>query len=114
MSVADRVRSMNCLWSRRFVLVAILGWSLCLLGCSYPTVSADAYELTQALHTVCDRQDASKLDRFESLLAQRVAEGKVTANEQSLLLEIAEQARRGDWDAAKQDARELMLAQNSP
>lgn len=98
---------------KRLMVVGGLMIVASFVGCSYPTVSRDAYELTQTLHTLCDRRDASQLDAFEQILAQRVSDGSVTRDEQQLLQAIAAKARDGKWQAAKQSARELMLAQNT-
>ena len=95
-----------------FLLLA-LGGILAMLtmfrGCGgYGEVGPGAYEHAKALYSICNRQDASRLEQFASSLKGAADAGEVTANEQEWLAEIVALAQAGDWQEATASARQLM------
>ena len=93
--------------TRRFVCVLIS--LLLLIGCGgYGEVSETAYDFSKALYSITNRKATDKLDQVcEQIEAARSA-GELTEQESSWLLQIASDARRGDWDSAMGDARRMM------
>jgi hypothetical protein len=82
-------------------------------GCgSHPPLKRPSYDLAKALYAVCNRQSTEGLQKFETVLTESIAEGKVGPNEESALRAIAEIAAAGDWQAAREEARELIASQN--
>jgi hypothetical protein len=82
-------------------------------GCgSHPPLERPSYDLAKALYAVCNRQSTEGLQKFETVLTESIAEGKVGPNEESALREIAQVAAAGDWQTAQELARELIAGQN--
>jgi predicted small lipoprotein YifL len=93
-----------------FVLGAFV---LAAAGCgSHPPLERPSYDLAKALYAVCNRQSTEGLQKFDTVLAESIAEGKVGPNEETALREIAAVAAAGDWQAAQEQARELIAGQN--
>lgn len=85
---------------------------VCSLGCGYPTVTPDGYEVAKALHNAILQRDAATLPRAEAYLAEARAAGRITEAEYELFTDRIATARAGDWDDAAADLRELLSAQN--
>ncbi len=81
-------------------------------GCrSYPKVSSkESLLLVRMLNTACNTQDAKRLQAAEERLAQLVAAGQVTTEEQQAFAEIVKQAQAGQWQQA--EAAALKMAQD--
>lgn len=95
-------------------LILILAMTSTLTGCSnHPPLERPSYDLAKALYAVCNRQSAEQLAKFEEVLAESIAAGKVGPQEEGALREIAEVAAAGEWYDAQEMARELIAGQNS-
>jgi hypothetical protein len=97
----------------KIVLLVALGFLLAMLtvfkGCGgYGEVGPGAYEHAKALYSICNRQDASRLEIFSTSLTAAREAGEVTAREQEWLEDIAAMAQAGDWQDATAKARRLM------
>lgn len=91
------------------MVTILLGVIVSLPGCQqYGDVSPAAYELATALYSVANRADASRLPQVKQLVIENHQTGKLSATEQSWLLEIVEVAEQGDWAAAMTSARTML------
>lgn len=78
-------------------------------GCGgYGEAGPAAYEHAKALYSICNRQDAPRLEKFSTSLASAVDAGEVTPKEQQWLAEIVALAQAGNWQEATANARRLM------
>jgi len=85
-----------------------------LTGCTnHPPLERPSYDLAKALYAVCNRQSTEHLAKFDEVLAEAIAAGKVGPQEESALRKIAQVAAAGDWYDAQEMARELIASQNS-
>jgi len=97
-----------------FMLILLLPVLLASNGCNdYPKVGFAAFELAKSLHTICDMQKKEQLAEFESVVKEQLAAGELSQHEEKVLMDIVSTAHQGDWNEAKQQARQLLLAQNS-
>jgi hypothetical protein len=74
----------------------------------YGEVGEKAYEISTALYSVCNRQDATKLAGIESLLASAQSDANLSPAEAEILHEILRTAQAGDWKSATSESRALM------
>jgi hypothetical protein len=74
----------------------------------YGEVSDRAYEISTALYSVCNRQDAAQLAGIESLLDSVQSKANVSPAEAEILHEILRTAQAGDWKSATSESRALM------
>ncbi len=96
----------------RCLFIAVMAISLA--GCNnHPPLERPSYDLAKALYAACNRQSAEHLAKFEAVLAESIAAGKVGPQEEGALREIAEVAAAGKWYDAQEMARELIAGQNS-
>ena len=80
-----------------------------LVGCSdYGEVSHVAYQYSQALYSICNRQDQDKLARFQEKLAVAIEKDELSEQEADWLNDIVATASSGNWKAASRQARKLM------
>jgi hypothetical protein len=102
---------------RRFSVITravALGIVVAVSGCAdHPPLERPSYDLAKALYAVCNRQSTEHLAKFESVLAESVAAGKVGVEEEVALRSIAAEASNGDWREAQEMARDLIASQNS-
>jgi len=82
-----------------------------LAGCGYPKVSPKAYELSQALYTICNQRSGERLPLVSDLIEQSLEEGTLTAREGRWLSDIVATGEAGDWEEAAQEARRIMADQ---
>jgi hypothetical protein len=78
---------------------------------SYGEVSGKTYEIATAMYSVCNRQDATKLQRVGELVTSAVSDSSINLAEADMLREIMQLAELGDWAAASVEARYLMKDQ---
>lgn len=82
-------------------------------GCGrYPPVGHAAYELAESVAGVCNGRQATQLPAARQLIADRQAAGLITRQEEGYLLDIIQQAERGEWERAERRARRLLLDQS--
>lgn len=74
----------------------------------YGEVSDKAYDITTALYSVCNRQDATKLAGVEALLATAQSDATLSAAESEILQAILRTAQAGDWESATRETRTLL------
>ena len=87
---------------------------LALVGCAdHPPLERPSYDLAKALYAVCNRQSTEHLAKFDEVLAEAIAAGKVGPQEEAALRQIAQEAAAGEWYDAQEMARELIASQNS-
>ncbi|MEM9185341.1 MAG: hypothetical protein AAGB00_02445 [Planctomycetota bacterium] len=92
------------------VLAAAVG--VAAAGCGgYGEVSPEAYQHAKAIYNIAGRKAADRIDPFCEKLDAAQARGEVSATEAAWLHAIADDARRGDWQAASRAARQLMEEQ---
>ena len=90
-------------------VIVCLSCLLFVVGCSgYGEVSPEAYQYSQALYSVCNRQDQGKLDRFRDKLAAAIEKHELSHQEAGWLNDIVATAAGGDWKSASSSARKLM------
>ena len=97
------------------LLVGLLGVFVMihvLRGCGgYGEVGSTAYLHAKALYSICNRQDAERLETFSSSLAAALDTGEITAREHRWLEDIMAQAKAGDWQEATINSRRLIKDQ---
>jgi hypothetical protein len=74
----------------------------------YGEVGDKAYEISTALYSVCNRQDATKLAGIESLLTSAQSDASLSLTEVAVLQEILRTAQAGNWASAVSESRALM------
>ena len=85
---------------------------IALTGCSdYQGISPTAYQYAKALYNVTNRKRGEKLDEVNNLITSSKREGTITTQEADWLLEIVNDAREGNWEAAQKTARQMMRDQ---
>ena len=84
--------------------------ALCLgtLGCGYGELSPRSYDYAQALYSICNRRDESRLDQFAGLVDDDLRQGKISAQEADWLNDVVAQARDGQWQEANVAARQML------
>jgi hypothetical protein len=88
--------------------------AMTLAGCAdHPPLERPSYDLAKALYAACNRQSTEHLAKFDQVLTEAIAAGKVGPQEESALREIAQVAAVGEWYDAQEMARELIAGQNS-
>lgn len=80
-------------------------------GCGYGEVHPQAYQYSKALYSICNRQDAARLDRIVSGVQRDLAGGQLSEQEAEWLMDIVNKAQHGDWKRASQAARRIMVDQ---
>ena len=102
---ATRQRSAKTLQSIALVITMV--------GCAdHPPLERPSYDLAKALYAACNRQSTEHLAKFDEVLAESIAAGKVGPEEATALREIAGVAAAGEWYDAQEMARELIAGQN--
>ncbi len=97
--------------TRRSILKALILAGFC-GGCSdYRGISPTAYEYAKALYSLTNRRQTEKLDRVSDLILKSQQAGDLTEEEVEWLKSIIDDARRGQWQAAQQEARQMMSDQ---
>ncbi len=97
--------------TRRSILKSLFLLGFC-AGCSdYPTISPSAYQYAKALYSLTNRRQTEKLDRVSDLILKSQQAGDLTEEEVEWLKSIIDDARRGQWQAAQQEARQMMSDQ---
>lgn len=85
---------------------------IALTGCGdYQGISPTAYQYAKALYNVTNRKRSEKLDEVNNLITSSKREGTITTKEADWLLEIVNDAREGNWEAAQKTARQMMRDQ---
>jgi len=87
--------------------VVVLGL-LIFLTRGYGEMSPKGYEYATALYSICNRKDEPRLTELEKLVTTSLDQSELVEAEARWLLDIAKQARSGDWDAALSETRRLM------
>ena len=100
--------------SNVFCIVMIGAMIVGAIGCAdHPPLERPSYDLAKALYAVCNRQSPEHLAKFDEVLAEAIAAGKVGPQEESALRKIAEVAAAGEWYDAQEMTRALIASQNS-
>ena len=90
-------------------LCGILGLIWAIRGCGgYGEVGPKTYEYAKALYSICNRQDADRLDEFAASLKKSHEAGDVRDQEHAWLDEIIQTAQAEEWEEATAMARRLM------
>lgn len=71
-------------------------------------IGEEAYEYATALHSICDREDAQRLETFDQLLGEASESELISRQEFNVMDSIASLARRGKWEAARRKSRQLL------
>lgn len=93
-------------------VVLVLSGLIC--GCGHPEVSPGTYELAKVIDNLCSYRKPEQIEAARELIRKEHAAGSISKSEQTLLMQILDQAQSGDWQGAGQEARELLQAQNRP
>lgn len=91
------------------VTVLLLTASSC--GRPYAGASEASYAIATSLVTISSRELTEKLDDVEQLIVERLATDELTEREATYLREIIAEGREGRWDAAEQQARQVLADQ---
>jgi len=94
-------------WMTMFTCVFLI----CCLGCGYPEVSPQAYDITKALYSVCNLKREGDLDKVTDTISKAVTNSQLSEDESEWLLAIVEKARNGEWEVAAQEAHSILKDQ---
>lgn len=94
-------------WMTKFACVCLI----CCLGCGYPEVSPQAYDITKALYSVCNLKREGDLDKVTDTISKAVTNSQLSEDESEWLLAIVEKARNGEWEVAAQEAHSILKDQ---
>lgn len=97
--------------SRSHSLLLIAALLASLSGCGYGEVSQVSYEYVSALYSICNRQDAARLEAFSAQFKKACEAGEVADNEAEWINDIVALAESGDWNQATANARQMMMDQ---
>ena len=81
-------------------------------GCGAPQIERNAFELAKAIDTLCNLRADDQLPKARSIVDAHRSDDKIDAAEHAALCEILNLAEKGEWRAARQASRDLLLAQN--
>ena len=96
----------------RFTVLLLVLLLIALAGCSdYQGISPTAYQYAKALYNVTNRKRSEKLDDVNDLITSSKREGTITTQEADWLLEIVDDARKGNWETAQKTSRQMMRDQ---
>ena len=94
--------------SKSSVRALILIFSTAILGCGgYGEVSRKTYEFSMALYSACQSRSDERLSKIEELLSEANVE-ELPANERRWLEAIIARAQNNHWEAAANNARQMM------
>ncbi|MBX3427758.1 MAG: hypothetical protein KF688_18915 [Pirellulales bacterium] len=99
---------------RRILRSVPLVLPLVAAGCGEPPLSAEGYETATAIYALANREAPEKIDAAAAKIDELVAAGKLSPSEAERLGDMLEDARRGEWAAARTAARKLMQHQVRP
>lgn len=85
-----------------------LGCLLLNIGCGYPEVSPQTYQLSKALYTACNCRNEEHLDKACEALETAAESEEITEKEAKWLMAIVDQAREGEWELAATEARSIL------
>lgn len=85
--------------------IVIAGW---LLWPAAPRVGDDAYRHLIAIDSACSRRDTATIERLRGMLDQAAADRTIDDADRSRLTAVLDQARAGDWEAARRACRRLL------
>jgi len=91
-------------------VVLVLSGLIC--GCGHPQVSPGTYELAKVIDNVCAYRKPEQVEAARELIRKEHSAKSISDSEQTLLMEILDQAQSGDWQGAGLEARKLLQAQN--
>ena len=74
----------------------------------YGLLSEQGYQISLATYSACNRKDTDTLNELVELIQAGQTTGELSKQESGWLIDIIETARSGDWDAAMQEARQLL------
>jgi hypothetical protein len=99
-------------FARRFLLTALLLWTLVGSGCSRPPqIGQENRRLIGSLRTAIAAQNTDWLDQNAGLVEERHAQGSLADDQYDALKAIIDQARAGNWADALTAATRLSKAQ---
>lgn len=93
------------------LLAVLLGGWLWSLWSGYGEISPAGYQHAMALISVCNRQDADRLQQLVASLHRAEQTEELPPYDVRILLRIARRAAEGDWVWSSREARRLMMAQ---
>lgn len=103
-------RTLRPLWLRLACLGCLA--ALALAGCAkYGEVSLPTYEHAQALFTICNLRDQSRLGVIEESIESAIQENRINSQEADQLRDIIADARNDDWREASRKSRLMMMEQ---
>lgn len=80
-----------------------------IVGCSkYGRTSEQGYKYATALYSVCNLEDAQRLEKLQEMVAADLESGAITTQEARWIESVVEHAADGDWETAKRKSRKLM------
>ena len=113
--VAENTTSMGPMptsLSRRGLLLGLLLLPMAAVGCGYPEVSREAFELATLIENLCSYKKPEQVEKARALVREKREQNAITDSEQAVLMTILAEAEAGRWSAASEQARELMRTQN--
>jgi hypothetical protein len=94
-------------WRHKWLVWGLLA-GLAATGCGYGEITPRAYEYAMSLYSICNRQDAERLEQFALLLEADAQAGELGDGEADWLRTILDDARAGEWSDAQASARQLL------
>ncbi len=102
---------MNCkVMVAGFVLIVVIAIIL-RSGREYGEISPRGYEIATALYSACNQKDPAKLETLSEIIEDSTGSRELNDRESRWLVAIIDQGRRGDWDAAVAEVRQIMKDQ---
>ena len=93
----------------RRIILLLISLLMLIAGCGgYGEVSQPAYDFSKALYSIANRKAADKLDPVCEQITAACTAGELTEQEAGWLLQIATEAREGQWKSAMHKARRIM------
>lgn len=89
------------------IVISFVWW----MNLGYDKVSDKGYQFAMALISICNQQDAERLNIMVEQIDHAVADGDLPQADAQVLLTIADRARAGKWDSAAHSVRRLMIDQ---
>ena len=99
--------------NRKLILTWVVAFGIALaigvwwLNRGYGEVSRQTYEFSMALYSACQSRSDERLSKIEELLSEADVE-ELPANERRWLEAIIARAQNNHWEAAANNARQMM------
>ncbi|NNJ26781.1 hypothetical protein [Alienimonas chondri] len=97
--------------SQRLLTAAGCCAAMMAAGCGSPTLGPQAYERAKLVENLTDYRRPEQIALARGLIEEDYSAHKITADEREALLVPLNLAENDRWDAAAEQARDLLIAQ---